>query len=262
MSTLRQFASGEFILRENEAGDTAYVIERGRVEVTKRLGAESVHLAFLGPGETFGEMSMIDDKPRSATVRATEETLVREIRRESFFQSLQAHPESVLHLLTVLFERLRESQAMILELKRASARAAAAPAASVALAPGEATTVVLLEGQTPQAVDALPANPLRITRFPFRIGRLCHNVLAYNDLKIPESPPAQISEHHVTLFVRDGRLGVLDRGSALGALVDGHRVGGPKGEAGPLYFEGAEGTLVLGSDDSPYRYRVAVAARP
>jgi CRP/FNR family transcriptional regulator, cyclic AMP receptor protein len=261
MARLRQFSPGEIILRENECGDTAYVIERGRVEVSKQLHAESVHLAFLGPGETFGEMSVIDDKPRSATVRAVEETLVREIRREGFFQGLQSDREAGVNLLKVLFERLREAEAQILELTRACGRGKAGAASSVRAPPGEADTILLLDGRTPEAADALPVNPMQIKRFPFRIGRLCHNVLAYNDLKIPESPPAQISEHHVTLFVRDGRVGVLDRGSALGALVDGKQVGGPKGEAGPLFFEGPEGTLVLGAEDSPYRYRVVVTHR-
>jgi CRP-like cAMP-binding protein len=259
MVTLRQYASGEVIVREHDAGETAYIIEQGRVEVTKQLDGESVRLAVLGPGETFGEMSMIDDQPRSATVSAIEDTVLREVHREGFVQCLQSDPEASLNLLKVLFERLRESQGMILELRRACARAAVPPAPSLGASEADMRTVVLLEGQTQRAADALPANPYRIRRFPFRIGRLCRNVLAYNDLKIADSPPLQISEHHVTLFLRDGRLGVLDRGSALGALVNGRRVGGTGGETGPVFFDGPEGALVLGNNQSPYRFKVLVS---
>ncbi len=87
--TLHRYKSGEVILRENEAGDTAYIIEQGRVEIIKELDDRYVHLAYLGVGQTFGEMSMIDDKPRSATVKAVEDTLVREIHRDNFFDTLR-----------------------------------------------------------------------------------------------------------------------------------------------------------------------------
>lgn len=66
----RHFERGEFILRENELGETAFIIEKGLVEVTRRVGSEQIHLATLGPGETLGEMSIVDDKPRSATAVA------------------------------------------------------------------------------------------------------------------------------------------------------------------------------------------------
>ena len=259
MPTLRRFAAGEIIIRESEPGETAYVIEQGRVEVTKRLGEENVHLAYLGPEETFGEMSMIDEKPRSATVRAVEETLVREIHRDGFFDCLRTDPDAGLNLLKVLFERLRETQASLLELKRSASRRSAELAGVPLTAAGlQAGVQVSLEGLTQRAVDALPVNPFPIRKFPFRIGRHSHDALAHNDLRIPDSPPHQVSRHHVTLMVRDGRVGVLDRGSALGALVDGQRIGGAKGEAGPAFFRGSEGTLVLGSEDSDFRYRVTV----
>ncbi len=52
MMTLHRYKSGEVILRENEAGDTAYIIEQGRVEIIKKLDDRYVHLAYLGVGQT------------------------------------------------------------------------------------------------------------------------------------------------------------------------------------------------------------------
>ena len=69
MISKRQFEAGEVIFRENEIGESAYVIDQGRVKVLKNLDGKTVHLAYIGAGEPFGEMSMIDEKPRSATVR-------------------------------------------------------------------------------------------------------------------------------------------------------------------------------------------------
>ena len=109
MITLRRYEPGEVIIRENDFGETAYVIGQGQVEVTKELDGQNVHLAYIGVGETFGEMSMIDEKPRSATVTAVAPTVVSEIRRDEFFNSLQTDPKVAITLLRILFERLREA---------------------------------------------------------------------------------------------------------------------------------------------------------
>src|SRR5215510_231019 len=62
MITPRQYEAGEVIVRENDFGETAESIGEGRVEVSKQLDGRNIHLAYLGAGETFGEMSMIDEK--------------------------------------------------------------------------------------------------------------------------------------------------------------------------------------------------------
>jgi len=256
--TLTRYQAGEVIVQENDVGDTAYVIAQGQVEVTKKLDGKNVHLAYLGVGETFGEMSMIDEKPRSATVTAMTETLVSEMRRDDFFNSFQTDPKVALALLKVLFERLREADAMILQLQKADSqrpRAAFEPAAAVS---SRGRLAVMLEGITPRAAGALPVTPFRITQFPFRIGRRSGDPLIYNDLMLPDAVPLQISRHHLAFVVEQGRVGVVDRGSTLGSWVDDQQVGGPSGLTGPVFFNGAEGVLVLGSRDSSFRYRVTV----
>ena len=256
MSTLSRYEAGEIIIRENDLGETAYVITQGQVEVTKALQGQKVHLAYLEAGETFGEMSMIDEKPRSATVTAVTETLVSEIRRDHFFESFQTDPKLVLQLLKVLFERLREADARILDLQKAEPQQALVPEV---LALGQPT--ITLEGVTPRAAAALPVTPFQITQLPFRIGRESPDPLVYNDLMLPDSVPLQISRHHVAFIVHEGRVGVLDRGSTLGLWQDGRHVGGPSGLSGPVFFTGTEGLLVLGTRDSPFRYRVSFGTK-
>ena len=92
MILLSRYEAGEVIIQENDLGETAYVITQGQVEVSKEKDGHKIHLAYLGTGEIFGEMSMIDEKPRSATVTAVTETLVSEIRRDDFFNSFQTDP--------------------------------------------------------------------------------------------------------------------------------------------------------------------------
>ena len=257
MITLSRYKAGEVIVRENDFGETAYVITEGKVEVTKELDRQRVHLAYLGVGETFGEMSMIDEKPRSATVTAASETVVSEIRREDFFNIFQTNPQVALTLLKVLFERLREADAMILQLKKNAPQNAPVSNEALALIPSPGTVTITLEGVTPRAIEALPVNPFRIRQLPFRIGRRSPDPLIYNDLMLPDSVPLQISRHHLAFLTEKGRVGVVDRGSTLGSWVDGQQIGGPAGLAGPVFFSGPEGLLVMGTQDSPFRYRVS-----
>jgi CRP-like cAMP-binding protein len=259
--TLSRYKAGEVIVQENECGETAYVIAQGKVEITKALDGQNVHLAYLGVGETFGEMSMIDEKPRSATVTAVSETLVSEIRRDDFFDTFQTDPNVALQLLKVLFERLREADARILELQKADPQHALVPKEVSDIVPTRGQHTITLEGITPRAVAALPVTPFQITQFPFRIGRESPDPLVYNDLMLPDSVPLQISRHHLAFITHEGRVGVVDRGSTLGSWVDGQQLGGPSGVSGPVFFSGAEGLLVLGTRESPFRYRVSIRAR-
>jgi hypothetical protein len=248
------------IVQENDFGETAYLIKQGQVEVSKELDGQHVHLAYLGAGEIFGEMTMIDEKPRSATVTAVTETVVHELRRDDFFYSFQTDPKVALALLQVLFERLREAHTMILQLQRAAPQHALVPKAPLVVVPARGQLTLTLEGVTPRAAAALPVTPFPITRFPFRIGRQSSDPLVYNDLVLPDAVPLQISRHHLAFIAHEGRVGVVDRGSTLGSWVDGQQLGGPSGLSGPVFFTGLEGLLVLGRRESPFRYRVSLCA--
>ena len=78
-------AAGELIFKEKSKGDALYVIRKGQVRVSKRdaFGDEHV-LAYLGPGEFFGEMCLVDLARRSASVYADSDTEVLKIKRADF----------------------------------------------------------------------------------------------------------------------------------------------------------------------------------
>ena len=258
MINLRKYKAGEVIIEENDTGETAYTIEQGRVEITKEREGRKIHIAYLNAGETIGEMSMVDDKPRSATVTATEETTVREIHRDEFFKSLKTDPDVALNVLKILFERLREANVTISQLQKEGVKLTQTPEIKPKEESTKADVTVFLEGLTKKAVSALPENPFCINKFPFRIGRDSDDLFAFNDLMISDSIPLQISRHHVSIIKQEGHIGVLDRGSTLGSLVDGKQLGGEGGIPDPLFFESSGGTLVLGDSQSPFRYKVLI----
>ncbi len=106
----RIFAIGEPIIRENDAGESLFVILAGRVEVTAsdHRGGPAVRLAELAAGEYFGEMSLMTGAPRVATVTALEETCVVEVSKDVFRQVLASKPELVDALGQALQVRMAE----------------------------------------------------------------------------------------------------------------------------------------------------------
>jgi CRP/FNR family cyclic AMP-dependent transcriptional regulator len=99
----RNFARGDTIFREGERGDEFFVVVRGKVEI--RTGDRQ--LETLGPNGIFGEMALIDDSPRSATVVALTHVTVAPIREEQFLFLVKHMPVFALKVMRVLAIRLR-----------------------------------------------------------------------------------------------------------------------------------------------------------
>jgi len=112
-SHIQQFEPGQVILRENAPGDSAYIILSGLVEVTKRIEGQPVVLVRLGPGSIFGEMSLLDGSPRSATATAIETTRVSVIDARRFNTIMQSIPREVRPLFSSLSERLRNTSRQV-----------------------------------------------------------------------------------------------------------------------------------------------------
>ena len=99
----RHFAQGDTIFREGEHGDEFFVVVRGEVEIT----SGNRRLETLGPNSIFGEMALIDDSPRSATVVALTECTVAPIKESQFLFLVRNTPFFALRVMRVLAARLR-----------------------------------------------------------------------------------------------------------------------------------------------------------
>lgn len=251
---VKRYDAGDLIIRENDAGESAYYIETGKVAVFKSAPGGQVHMAHLGPGDIFGEMSMVDDAPRSASVRVLEPTTVREFHRDDLYAAIRENPAIFATFMKSIFNRLREANRIIASLP---VRAAQPPTTANLKDTSSKDAKFSIEGLTPEALAAIPNSPFPIKGFPFKIGRKSNDPFVYNNLEIDDGDSLQIARHHVALVFDGMHLGVVDRGSELGASVDGVRIGGRNG-VGPVYFHDKEGELVLGSEASPYRYRIKV----
>lgn len=102
-----KFPAGKLIFSEGETGAEAFRILSGSVEISIQDEGQKLVLATLGRGEIFGEMAMIEHRPRSASARVLDATEVEVIEREDFQKILTQGGESLIPYLSTIFERLR-----------------------------------------------------------------------------------------------------------------------------------------------------------
>lgn len=99
----RRFGAGEEIITEGRQGTSFYMMVSGKASV--RVGSPAREVATLERGAAFGEMSLLTGEPRAATVVATEDCTLLEMGRDAFSRHLEAHPERIAQLATLIEER-------------------------------------------------------------------------------------------------------------------------------------------------------------
>lgn len=109
----REFSRGSVLFREGEPGSEMYVIQRGQVRISKRVGEVEKVLSTLGPGEFFGEMAVLSGKPRSATATCTEDARLLVVDGRTFEGMLRASSEIAVRMIRKLAERLQEADVQI-----------------------------------------------------------------------------------------------------------------------------------------------------
>jgi CRP-like cAMP-binding protein len=110
----RSFLKGEIILRESEIGDSMFIVWSGRVSVTKETADGEVEVAYLNQYEIFGEMAILENLIRSASVRADTDCSVMEINRQNLAQMpVEGREKLYRNLARVLSARLRETNVFL-----------------------------------------------------------------------------------------------------------------------------------------------------
>ena len=105
----RSFRKGQVIFREGDTSDGLYVIEEGVVEISALIGPrERRVLTIFGPGDYFGEIALIDSKPRSATATAKQPTVVCCISREKVWRMFEEFPRLLVTMMLGFSHRIRE----------------------------------------------------------------------------------------------------------------------------------------------------------
>ncbi len=102
----RNYPKNTMIFSESEPGTELYIIQKGVVKITKIVDDNEVLLAMLKTGDIFGEMALLENKPRSASAIANEDCSLMAVNKTNFERMVQTQPQLITRLTTLLAERL------------------------------------------------------------------------------------------------------------------------------------------------------------
>ena len=110
------FDSGGVICKEGDPGDSFFAVVSGKIKILKELSeTEEQVLSVRGAGTFFGEMALVDNKPRSATVVAQQKTTLLALNKNDFLELVQRRPSVSLSVIRILSERLRDTDEIMIE---------------------------------------------------------------------------------------------------------------------------------------------------
>ena len=115
------YEQGDVLFRQHEISDSTYVIVEGKVDVwleAREPGRERIKVAELGAGAIVGEMGVLCDQPRSATIEAASHVVALKIGREVFFDMLRQFPQMSVAVMRDLARRLDATNAKLLAVTR------------------------------------------------------------------------------------------------------------------------------------------------
>jgi CRP-like cAMP-binding protein len=115
------YRPGQVIMRQGDIGDAAYVIIKGNADVSVTTDTGPIHVAELHDGDFLGEIAILCDTPRTATIVAKNELQALRIRKEPFFEMLRQFPEMAVEMTRLLAERLTRTTAELVEAQRRAA---------------------------------------------------------------------------------------------------------------------------------------------
>lgn len=222
------FLPGAIIYAADDPGADMFVIEDGEVELVGRYGPRERRLALLGPGDFFGEMSLLEEMPRGETARAITECRLLAIDAAAFDQVLRRHPEAALRMIHKLARRLRRhDEATQRAMETASGVLAGAPR-------GDRTD---LRPVAPGS-DAAPADAASLRHVAsgkrFALAPDRKNIIGRKDPVTGMNPEVDLtpldrqrslSRRHACIWWHGGRIMLRgEMGAANGTFVNGKRL--------------------------------------
>src|SRR5829696_1136999 len=113
--------AGQLVLQEGDPGDALYVVLHGELQITKRQGGQDILLAVSRAGEFLGEMALLEQAPRSASVRTLQESGLLVISQAAFQTLLSCSPSAPLKILHTVTSRLRSTESALIQNEKMAA---------------------------------------------------------------------------------------------------------------------------------------------
>ena len=213
-----QYAEDDLIFEEGSLGTEMYIVQQGKVAIMKSFKGRDQQLALLGQGDFFGEMSVLEDLPRTATARAASECRLLEINGSTFDQMLRKNPEIAVRMMRKLSRRLRETDMRLRE--ALGSKESQAPEMPTADGPHHRTT-----GPEKLVHDLSSIEFFIAAGQETSVGRRDPVTGINPDIDLtPADSQRSISRRHAKIFRRDVRFYVREEiGTMNGTFVNGER---------------------------------------
>ncbi len=224
------FEAGAYIFQEGDLGTEMYIIQDGEVAILKQLRGEEKQLTVLSRGDFFGEMSVLEDLPRTAAARAESNCRLLEINSSTFDQMLRKNPEIAVRMMRKLSRRLRETDKMLRQaLGSEDLQAPEMPSPQAVPKPGKGPERLIHDSGTEFFLSEGDETS---------IGRRDPVTGIHPDIDLtPADSQRSISRRHAKIFRRENKYYVREEiGTMNGTFVNGERI-----ETGvPVEFENGD----------------------
>ncbi len=254
---------GDVLFRPGDPSDRVLRVASGKVEVTRGIGAASVLLGYVQEGEWLGEMGAIENRPRSATARAAADGAVESMTAQQFLARVSGDPGLAHDLLLRLSIRLKRIEDKIAGDLLPFAHAGLFDAPDTAAAEGAVAenATISLAAQTDTLRAQIGAAPIRITEFPFIVGRVPEagepEPPHHPNLLLRDHEPFRLSRDHFMVTRSGDRLLISDLGSTLGTIVNGRAIGHHfMRDAAPLHQDANQ--IIAGGQGSPFEFTMSI----
>jgi len=246
----QNYAAGETIYNQGDSGESMFIIKEGNIEVLREVGGDNARLTILSKGAIFGEMAVLQDRPRSTTTRAIGPVCLVVLPKESFLKAFTQDNPLGLKLLRTLCERLSQADDQLLQNRLFVEGVWIRDVGEIRLLP-----------DSPEMERQIGRNGVAVGKLPFRIGRQPEagepTQAEPAELTLASSGNEQLSTHHLAIVEHDDRLAVRDLHSRLGSLVNGTRIASfEQSDLAELTL--GENIVQAGGAESPYRFHVIV----
>ena len=214
-----QYAAEDLIFEEGALGTEMYIVQQGKVAILKEFKGREQQLALLGQGDFFGEMSVLEDLPRTASARAVTDCRLLEINSSTFDQMLRKNPEIAVRMMRKLSRRLRETDMRLREaLGSEESQAPEMPSAD--------SQAKRLTGPEKLIHDLSSIEFFLSAGEETSVGRRDPVTGINPDIDLtPADSQRSISRRHSKIFRRDGKYYVREEiGTMNGTFVNGERI--------------------------------------
>lgn len=111
------YKDGEFVVRQGEVGNCMFVIQSGKVEIFRQNDGREIPLRVAGPNEFFGEMALVENDVRSASIRARGEARILQIDKRTFMRRVHEDPSLAYRIMESLSREVRRLAAEVARLR-------------------------------------------------------------------------------------------------------------------------------------------------